>query len=82
MDDRKRFAKAEWAGRSGCEGMSMGDQVPMHWHPVCSICGGHEPEFNDKTPNCFRLKENSLSPPGGYKDYITVGHEDTCPFVA
>lgn len=70
--------KMEWAGRRGCEGYQMG-APPLHQHWVCLLCGGHQPKYNEQYPNCFRLKENSLSPPEAtYRDYIIVGHEPDC----
>ena len=43
----------EWSGFAGCEGMSMGDPVPMHpgGHQACPTCRGLRPE--QKYPNCF-----------------------------
>jgi len=71
----ERFRKAEWASYAGCEGYQMG-APPMHHHPTCPLCGGHEPAFNAKYSNCFRTAEEAKQI--GITGGITVGHKPTC----
>lgn len=69
--------KAEWSARRGCEGFQMG-APPMHYHPVCPLCEGHEPTFNAKFPGCFRTRERALALGLGKSSGVIVGHEPDC----
>lgn len=74
----------EWASYSGCEPIGgMGGTVPMHRHPTCPLCGGHEPEFNARFSRCFRTEEEALRifGPEEKPSGIHVGHRDDCPFT-
>ena len=70
----------EWSATAGCEGTSMGGP-PMHYHPKCPVCGGHEPEFNAKFPHCFRTEHASIRLFGNATSGVHVGHRDGCVFL-
>lgn len=71
--------RAEWSSYAGCEGYGfMGSGPPMHQHPRCPVCGGHEPEFNAAHSRCFRIEGENNHWHGG----ITVGHKPGCEHAA
>jgi len=74
--------KLEWTGDAGCEGMGfMGSGPPMHRHPMCPLCRGHEPEFNAKAPNCFRTRADSERLGMSKGSGVNIGHESECLYA-